>query len=190
MLAGLVVAGCASTARTGAAAPLTSPTTATTPTTPTMTASPPVSTPVTASSTASPTQPRSAPPASASTPATHPSTHPAIRKVPPDAQYPAAGACPKQTAAQVRVQVDPDVPVPRCVVVSAGQQLAVVNNTNELHQAGSPITITWADYPARIVRAGAATSYARPFGSYLMPGVHRLHISLYQQSGAEIWLQG
>ena len=109
--------------------------------------------------------------------------------MPPDAQYPAAGACPKQTAAQVRVQVDPDVPVPRCVVVTAGQDLMVVNNTNELHQAGKPVTITWADYAPRVLKIGASTSYAQPFGDYLMPGVHRLHVSLYGQSGAEIWLQ-
>ena len=110
--------------------------------------------------------------------------------MPPDSQYPAAGACPKQAGSPVRVQVDPDVPVPRCVVVAPGQDLTVVNNTNELQQAGSTVTVTWADYAPRVLKIGASTSYTQPFGSYLMPGVHRLHISLYGQSGAEIWLQG
>ncbi|HEY7049272.1 MAG TPA: hypothetical protein VH373_18780 [Jatrophihabitantaceae bacterium] len=174
LLAGLVVAGCSSTAESGSGASPTPRPTMTTSAIRAVTTSPPASTPT----------------SSGSAPTTTPTPAPSTHKVPPDAQYPAAGSCPKQTASPVRVQVDPDIPVPRCVVVSPGQDLTVVNNTNELHQAGSVVTITWADYAPRRLKIGASTSYTQPFGNYLMPGVHRLHISLYGQSGAEVWLQG
>jgi hypothetical protein len=112
-----------------------------------------------------------------------------MHKVPPDASAPAAGSCARLAGSRVLVLVNPDVPMPRCVIVAAGQHLAVRNNTNELGQPPQTVTLRWADYPPRMLPAGAITTYPQPFGSYLMPGVHRLQASVYGQSGAEIWLQ-
>jgi hypothetical protein len=109
--------------------------------------------------------------------------------VPPDATAPAAGACSRLAGSQVLVLINPDVPQPRCVIVGAGQHLAVRNNTGEMGQHARTVTLHWADYAPRTLAPDVLTSYPQPFGSYLMPGVHRLEASIYGGSGAEIWLQ-
>jgi len=108
--------------------------------------------------------------------------------VPPEATAPAAGGCAQVAGSQVLVLINPDVPMPRCVIVAAGQHLAARNNTGELGQQARTVTLHWADYAPRTLAPGATTTYAQPFGSYLLPGVHRLQASVYGESGAEIWL--
>lgn len=111
-------------------------------------------------------------------------------RVPADARVPAAGACPRATAAQVVIDVNPDTPAPRCVIVSTLDHLKVVNTSNTYGQRGATVTVTWSRYPARTLPIGASTLYPAAFGTYLAPGVHFLHLSLYQGSGgAEIWLR-
>jgi hypothetical protein len=179
--------GCASSTRGSVTSP-----TGTTPAT--TSAVPPTSrVPSTSGETISSTPAVSSPPASASTP---PSSRPlaaqpapAVHKVPPDATAPAAGSCSRVGGSQVLVLINPDVPAPRCVIVAAGQHLAVRNNTGELGQPARKVTLRWADYPPRTLAPGSLTSYPHRFDSYLMPGVHRLQASVYGQSGAEIWLR-
>lgn len=189
-IAGLVLAGCASATHAAGSA---SPTTQSTPPGRTVSSTPTAVTPTPTPTSSAPAKvPASTPRSSsraASPPASRPSPRPA-HKVPPDAQYPAAGACERSTGSVVQVTVNPDVPTPRCVTVSASQTLRVFNNTNEMNQPPKTVTIKWADYASRILHAGASTSFPQPFGDYLLPGVHFLHISLYGGSSAEIWLKG
>lgn len=77
-----------------------------------------------------------------------------------------------------------DGPSPQCVRVSAEQRLRVVN-----HSGVAAITVGWADYPSRSVPSGQATVYNQPFGRYLAPGVHALHVSLYKSGAPEVWLR-
>ena len=70
------------------------------------------------------------------------------------------------------------------MTVSAEQQLRVVNQSGV-----STITVSWAGYPSRSVPAGKATVYDRPFGQYLAPGVHEVHISQYKSGPLEVWLR-
>jgi hypothetical protein len=82
------------------------------------------------------------------------------------------------------------VPTPRCVVVRPDQRLRVVNSS-ALH--GSPpktITVGWANYAPRVLKAGQATTYDRPFGEYLAVGVHDLRLPpLYAGSFGAVWLR-
>lgn len=106
------------------------------------------------------------------------------RLAPPDATSPAAGACAHGTGSTVSIALNPDGPAPRCVTVSAEQQLRVVNQSGV-----SAITVSWAGYPSRSVPAGKATVYDRPFGDYLAPGVHEVRISQYESGPLEVWLR-
>lgn len=108
----------------------------------------------------------------------------------PDATQPAAGStCARTSQPVVTIEVRPDASPPPCVTVSAKQQLRVVNRSGTASQHGSPIVIIWADFPTRSVPAGAATSYDRPFGQYLAPGVHDLHVSNGNTTAGQVWLQ-
>jgi hypothetical protein len=119
-----------------------------------------------------------------------PSTASASSRFPADAQQPAAGTCLPSTGSIATINANPDVPSPRCIVVRADQRLRVVNTTDVAGSIGKPITITFADYPPRVVLVGQATVFDRPVGEYLAVGVHRVHIApLYAGSGAEVWLK-
>lgn len=110
--------------------------------------------------------------------------------VPADNRLPAAGACPQATAGQVVIDINPDTPAPRCVVVSALDHLKVVNTSNTYGQHGATVAVNWARYPARTLHVGQSTVYPAAFGTYLARGVHLLRLSLYSGAGgAEIWLR-
>jgi hypothetical protein len=112
--------------------------------------------------------------------------------VPADYKQPVAGGCLGATGSIATVDANPDVPSPRCIVVRADQRLRVVNTTNIHGTIGKPITVTFANYPPRVVQVGQATVFDRPVGDYLAVGVHRVHIApLYGAgaSGAEVWLK-
>jgi hypothetical protein len=100
-----------------------------------------------------------------------------VSKVPADAQTPTAGACGGPTADQiVEVSFAPDnVPNPRCTKVTASQKLKIINNS------GHAISGTVGSYTINIAD-GKSQTLDSNFGSYLMPGVHKI-------VGAEIWLQ-
>lgn len=107
---------------------------------------------------------------------------------PADAQMPASGVCGRVVGALVVITANPDTPSPRCVTVKGSQHLKVVNASNQLGQTGRTITVSFASFPPRQVPVGGTTTFDQNFGSYLAPGVHDLHITLYSGS-AEIWLR-
>jgi hypothetical protein len=109
---------------------------------------------------------------------------------PADSRRPASGMCePSAAGAIATVRLDADIPDPRCIVVSSGQRLRVVNTTASNGQHGKSITIRFASFPPRVLRVGAATTFHDPVGHYLATGVHDLHVSLYGGGGPEIWLK-
>jgi hypothetical protein len=87
----------------------------------------------------------------------------------------------------VIITMNPDTPSPRCVVVTGGQHLKVVNPSNQFGAAGRTITVSFARFPPRQVAIGATTTFDQTFGSYLAPGVHEVHIT--PAYSAEIWLR-
>lgn len=116
-------------------------------------------------------------------------TAPSNELVPADDQFPAAGSCATSSARLVEIDVNPDVPTPRCVILSAEQGLTVLNATARFGEAGVPVVVSWADYAPLTLSAGASTTFPRPVGEYLARGVHHLHLSKYGTSSAEIWFR-
>ena len=98
----------------------------------------------------------------------------------PYAQSPAAGICPEvppgETAA---AEIYPDIPSPRCLIVSPEQELALVNRTEEV------LLFRLGHYEAEI-HPGETFHLEIPFDSYLLPGVHVPIVSPF--SGPEIFL--
>lgn len=107
---------------------------------------------------------------------------------PPDAQAPAAGACQSGTDAPATIELNPDVPLPRCLIVRPDQPLRVVNTTARFGSPGQVVTVQLGTLPLRRLAPGASTTYDA-LGDLLVPGVHRLKTSLYAGSGPEIWLK-
>jgi hypothetical protein len=108
---------------------------------------------------------------------------------PADSRHPASGTCEPSTGAVATVRLDPDTPDPRCIIVSSGQRLRFVNTSASHGQRGKSVIIRLALYPPRVVKVRAATTFHRPVGQYLAPGVHDLHVALYGGGGPEIWLK-
>jgi hypothetical protein len=116
-----------------------------------------------------------------STTTTVPASTPSTLK-PPDADAPAAGTCGTSQDEVVEVTINPDIPSPRCVQVTADQRLRIVN------RADQPCDVSLAQFSATL-QPGESTDFDMPFGDYLEPGVHRVGMSIYGSSGAEVWLQ-
>ncbi len=109
---------------------------------------------------------------------------------PADSRRPASGMCePSAAGAIATVRLDADIPDPRCIVVSGGQRLRIVNTTASSGQHGKSITIRFASFPPRVLKVRAATTFHDPVGHYLATGVHDLHVSVYGGGGPEIWLK-
>jgi hypothetical protein len=107
-----------------------------------------------------------------------------------DSQTPASGVCTRpSTDPLVTITVNPDTPVPRCATVSKDQGLKVVNASDNFNQDGTTVTVRFANLPPRVLKIGASTTFRRHFGGYLAAGVHILHVSLYGEGGAAIWLR-
>lgn len=111
---------------------------------------------------------------------THPTT-PSSGLVPADSAGPAAGICGTVPGTTVTVVANSDTPSPRCAVVTAGQDLRVLNNQ------AKTITVRFADYAPRSLPPGASTVFQRAFGSFLAPGVH--DVSWGVAGPAELWLR-
>jgi hypothetical protein len=101
--------------------------------------------------------------------------------VAPGSDTPAAGTCGSATGSVVEVVLNPDIPSPRCMRVTADQRLQVRN------AAGETVTVTFAGFSVTL-DDGETHRFNQPFGDYLAPGVHRVSASIYGESGAEIWL--
>ncbi|MCL5108976.1 MAG: hypothetical protein M1401_08970 [Chloroflexi bacterium] len=100
----------------------------------------------------------------------------------PDSVEPTAGACAETQGAYAVVQVNPDVPSPRCQKVGEEQKLQVVNNTEQTVKAHlGQVDLTVGPHQE------ATASLA--FGQYLVPGVHRLAIVGQLETAVELWLR-
>ena len=109
--------------------------------------------------------------------------------IPADAQMPAGGICGRAVGPLAVIIANPDTHSPRCMIVTGSQHLKVTNGSHQFGQTGRTITVSFASFPPRQIAVGASTTFDRDFGSYLAPGVHVLHISLYGGDGADIWLR-
>jgi hypothetical protein len=128
-----------------------------------------------------PTTSTPSPSATTGTTEATPTTTVPVDLKPADDMQPAASTCGQPSGSIAEVTINPDIPSPRCTEVTADQRLQVRNNTDQ------QITVSLADFSATL-SPGAAQLYDRPFGDYLEPGVHRITVSLYGDSGPEIWL--
>jgi hypothetical protein len=102
---------------------------------------------------------------------------------PADSDTPTAGICANPPAGRVvHVDINVDVPAPRCSIVRPDQALELTNNTNEV------IGIQLADVYESLIPGATTTLFTASFGSYLAPGVHIVHTSYFHGSGPEIWI--
>jgi hypothetical protein len=88
----------------------------------------------------------------------------------PAAQSPAAGICAGFEVEIVTLTIYPDIPDPRCVEVTSGQKLRVINRRTEV------LHVAIGTFEADILPEGEYT-FEVPVGEYLMPGVHVLQVS-------------
>ena len=123
--------------------------------------------------TAAPTATRPAPTATVAAPTPSPTL------APPVSDAPAAGICAQAEGEWATVEINADVPSPRCLQVSALQKLKVVNRT------AASIQVRLAGYSISVPAGGEGTIRVA-FGSYLAPGVHSVEVAPY--SGPQIWL--
>jgi hypothetical protein len=110
------------------------------------------------------------------------STDPGRTLTPPDSEQPAAGICSAAAGPVAVIEVEVDVPAPRCQQVRREQRLKIVNNTDQ------SVLVRLGPFATRVPPHAEGT-INQPFGRYLAPGVHRLAISAYGDGGAELWLQ-
>lgn len=113
------------------------------------------------------------------------STYQPVNKValiPADETTPAAGTCAQVQGKEVMIILNPDIPSPRCVIVSSEMNLSLINNTN------TPITLDYGIYKSTI-QPKSGYSFPGTIGSIFAPGVHRIMTSLYAGSGPEVWLK-
>lgn len=98
---------------------------------------------------------------------------------PPDGDQPAAGICDPASGDVVTVNINADVPYPRCMKVLGNQRLQVVNATN------GPVQVQLAQFIVQL-QPDQAQLFDASFASYLAPGVHWLHVT--GGHAPEIWL--
>jgi hypothetical protein len=99
----------------------------------------------------------------------------------PYAQQPVAGICAEPPDGDVvEIAIYPDVPVPRCQIVLPNQHLRVINHTD------SDVSLELGSFQ-QTINAGGETVVEAPFGSYLLPGVHRMAVG--EIWGVELWLK-
>jgi hypothetical protein len=99
----------------------------------------------------------------------------------PYAVEPAAGICGGPLDGDTAtVQIWPDIPEPRCLVVTPEQRLHVTNRTDE------NIQIKLGPFEVMLA-AGETYIFDCPLESYLTPGIHQLLVSPF--GGPEILLK-
>ncbi len=104
----------------------------------------------------------------------------ANRLATPVSQQPAAGICGAAEGDIVTIRINPDVPDPRCVIITSDQRLKVINNRDEI------IQISLGVFEAEI-DPGDESLAPLTFGAYLATGVHLIEVS--PCCGASLWLQ-
>jgi hypothetical protein len=110
---------------------------------------------------------------------TMPAPTPMPALAPPESDEPPSGICAQSEGAVVVVEINADVPSPRCLQVTEGQRIEVRNRTNAV------LELELGFLTARVEPGGSYT-FDRPAGTFLAPGTHVLRGSPYP--GPEIWL--
>jgi hypothetical protein len=100
-----------------------------------------------------------------------------------DSQSPAAPVCsePPSGANPVVIELNPDLPAPRCAKANAAQKLHLVNRTQQ------PISSEF-DGQKLSIAPGEERTIDKRLGDFLAPGVHRVSLAIYGGSGPEVWL--
>jgi hypothetical protein len=111
-----------------------------------------------------------------------PSIAPSPTLKPADAAQPAAGVCAPAEGPVAVLQINPDVPFPRCQRVQPEQWLRLVN------KADQPADVRLAGFELSL-EPGEEATIDQPFGTYLELGVHLVAISIYA-GNATLWLSG
>jgi hypothetical protein len=98
----------------------------------------------------------------------------------PYALEPAAGICGEPAGEEAVMTLEPGIPDPRCMIVTADQRLRVINRT------GADVEISLGPF-ALPLPANGETVFGPSFGDFLMPGVHVLGVD--PCCGGELWLR-
>lgn len=117
---------------------------------------------------------------SAAPAATSPTTETTL--APSESPGPAAGACADAPGSFAAFTMAVDVPMPRCLQVTAEQRLqltSVFDHAIDVSIGGITATL----------QPGETKTVGPPFGSYLATGVHVAHSGAYGGSGPEVWLR-
>ena|SRR5215212_11500074 len=109
-----------------------------------------------------------------------PTRLPTAERATPIADTPAS-PCDTWGTDVVTFTINPDTTMPRCLKVTAQEQLQVINRTS------TTVEIKLAHFDVQVA-SGATYTFAEPIGSYLAPGVHGVWMSCYAGYGPEIWL--
>jgi hypothetical protein len=106
-----------------------------------------------------------------------------VELAPADSQFPAASVCSEPPGDDVVTwRIMADIPSPRCNQIRTDQTVAFINDTEET------IDVQLGAYKLTIT-SGFTGEISQPVGTYLAPGVHVAHTSIYGgQSGPEVWV--
>ncbi len=91
---------------------------------------------------------------------------------------PAAGICSVDEAVIVEVVLGPDVPMPRCVVMSGDHWLRIVNAGDATHVALGAWQLD--------LEAGATVTSELPVGAYADPGVRSVEVARFGGTGPQL----
>lgn len=112
--------------------------------------------------------------------------------VPAEGERPrAAGACAGPLNGDLGVvEVNPDTPAPRCLVVGPEQGLKVANTTTRFGQPGSPVVARWGPFSSRRLEPGESVTFEQPVGRTFEPGIHELDLDVgHLRWTVEIWVR-
>ena len=114
------------------------------------------------------------PPTSTSTPST--------TLVPADSQAPAAGVCALTQDGYAVIELNPDVPSPRCTIVHSLDRIRLHNATDaeQTYDVG---------FGAGTLSPDELLTLGEELGTVWAKGVHVVKTSLYAGSGPEVWLK-
>jgi hypothetical protein len=101
---------------------------------------------------------------------------PPTNLIPAEAGGQAAGICAGPAGPVAIIEVNPDTPAPRCLVVRPSQRLKVVNTTNRFGFAGTSVIVTFGPWPSRTLAVGDSVTFDPPVGEVFAPGLHHINL--------------
>jgi hypothetical protein len=102
--------------------------------------------------------------------------------VPADSQTPAAGTCALAHDGYAVVELNPDIPAPRCTIVHSLDRL-------RFHNATEAVQTIDTGFAQHELQPDELFTLGEQVGDVWEKGVHRVQTSLYAGSGPEIWLK-